>query len=92
MLNCFFHNPLTFLEIKIATYYNKPILSIIPHGYKGNVPKFIQIADTEGGPVGFNTPSIIKYIGTIKQRLSLVVVDDGLVLADGTPFGIKVES
>ena len=25
------------------------------------------------------TPSIIKYIGTIKQRLSLVVVEDGLV-------------
>ena len=26
------------------------------------------------------TPSIIKYIGTIKQRLSLIVVDNGLVL------------
>lgn len=25
-------------------------------------------------------PSIIKYIGTIKQGLSLVVVEDGLVL------------
>ena len=26
-----------------------------------------------------NTPSIIKNIGTIKQELSLIVVDDGLV-------------
>ena len=26
-----------------------------------------------------NTPSIIKYIGTIKQGLSLIVVDDALV-------------
>ncbi|MDN5105040.1 TIR domain-containing protein [Aliarcobacter butzleri] len=51
-------------EIEVATYYNKPILSIKPHGYSGNVPKFIQTADTEEGPVGFNTPSIIKKICT----------------------------
>ena len=28
-----------------------------------------------------NRSSIIKYIGTIKQRLSLIVVEDGLVQA-----------
>lgn len=51
-------------EIEVATGYNKPILSIKPHGYNGNVPEFIQTADTEDGPVGFSTPSIIKRICT----------------------------
>jgi hypothetical protein len=49
-------------EIEVAEEYNKPILSIKPHGYTGNVPTFIQEADTEGGPVGFNTPAIIRKI------------------------------
>lgn len=49
-------------EIAIAREYNKPILSVKPHGYVGNVPLFIQEADTEGGPVGFNTPAIIRKI------------------------------
>ncbi|ANE56668.1 TIR domain-containing protein [Methylomonas sp. DH-1] len=49
-------------EIEVATHFNKPILSIKPHGYAGNIPTFIQNADTEGGPVGFNTPAIIRKI------------------------------
>jgi hypothetical protein len=51
-------------EINVATGYNKPILAIRPHRYIGNTPQFIQLADTEGGPVGFNTPSIIRKICT----------------------------
>lgn len=49
-------------ELEVATDYNKPILSVKPHGYTGDIPKIVQDADTEGGPVGFNTPSIIKKI------------------------------
>lgn len=49
-------------EVEVATEYNKPILSVKPHGYAGNVPIFIQNADTEGGPVGFHTPAIIRKI------------------------------
>jgi MTH538 TIR-like domain (DUF1863) len=49
-------------EVEVATEYDKPILSVKPHGYTGNVPLFIQNADTEGGPVGFNTPAIIRKI------------------------------
>lgn len=51
-------------EIEVATEFNKPILSVKPHGYAGNIPLFIQNADTEGGPVGFNTPAIIRKICT----------------------------
>ena len=49
-------------EVELASDYKKPILSVRPHGYTGNVPLFIQNADTEGGAVGFNTPSIIRKI------------------------------
>lgn len=49
-------------EVEVAIEYKKPILSVIPFGYKGNIPVFIQNADTEGGPVGFNTPAIIRKI------------------------------
>ncbi|NWC60060.1 TIR domain-containing protein [Pseudomonas veronii] len=49
-------------EIEVAKEYNKPILSVKPHGYTGNIPLFIQEADTEGGPAGFNTPAIIRKI------------------------------
>ena len=49
-------------EVEVAKAYNKPILSVRPHGYTGNVPLFIQQADTEGGAVGFNTPAIIRKI------------------------------
>lgn len=51
-------------EIKIAQQYNKPILAVKPFGYTGNIPKIIQDAETEGGPVGFNTPAIIRRICT----------------------------
>lgn len=51
-------------EIKVAQAYNKPILAIKPFGYTGNIPKIIQEADSESGPVGFNTPSIIRKICT----------------------------
>ena len=51
-------------EVQVASNYQKPILSIRPHGYTGKIPLFIQNADTEGGPVGFNTPSIIRKICT----------------------------
>ncbi len=49
-------------EVEVATEFNKTILSVKPFAYKGNIPTYIQNADTEGGPVGFNTPSIIKKI------------------------------
>lgn len=49
-------------ELEIVAKYNKPVLSVKPYGYSGNVPQFIQDADTENGPVGFSTPSIIKKI------------------------------
>lgn len=49
-------------EVQCAKDYGKPILSVKPVGYTGNIPKFIQDADNENGPVGFNTPSIIKKI------------------------------
>lgn len=55
-------------EVEAATELNKPILSVKPFGYTGNVPEYIQTADTEGGPVGFNTLSIIKRI---KERLGI---------------------
>lgn len=51
-------------EIKVAQEYNKPILAVKPFGYTGNIPIIIQNADTEGGPVGFNTPAIIRKICT----------------------------
>lgn len=51
-------------EVDVASEYGKPILSVRPHGYNGNIPLFIQEADTEGGPIGFNTPSIIRRICT----------------------------
>lgn len=49
-------------EIEVAKEYKKPILTIRPYGYNGNIPLFIQEEDTEGGPVGFNTPAIIRKI------------------------------
>jgi hypothetical protein len=49
-------------EVEVAQEYKKPILSVKPYAYTGNVPVFIQNADTEGGPVGFNTPAIIRKI------------------------------
>lgn len=51
-------------EIEVAQEFNKPILSVKPHGYTGNIPVFIQDADNEGGAVGFNTPAIIRKICT----------------------------
>ncbi|NWB98028.1 TIR domain-containing protein [Pseudomonas gingeri] len=49
-------------EIDVAGEYGKPILVIRPHGYAGNIPLFIQQADTEGGSVGFNIPAVIRKI------------------------------
>ncbi|AYH47568.1 hypothetical protein B6N31_07655 [Dickeya fangzhongdai] len=49
-------------EIEVAKEYNKPILSVKPYGYTGGIPRFIQDADNQNGPVGFNTPAIIKKI------------------------------
>lgn len=49
-------------EVECAIEYKKPILSVKPFGYTGNVPVYIQNADSEGGPAGFNTPTIIKRI------------------------------
>jgi hypothetical protein len=51
-------------EVETATHYGKPVLSVRPHGYTGNIPIYIQNADTEGGPNGFNTPAIIRKICT----------------------------
>lgn len=51
-------------EVGVAVEYKKPILSVRPYGYTGNIPLFIQNADNEGGPVGFNTPAIIRKICT----------------------------
>lgn len=49
-------------EVDAAVEYTKPILSIRPHGYTGDVPLFIQKADNQNGPIGFNAPSIIRKI------------------------------
>lgn len=49
-------------EISVATEYAKPILSVKPFGYAGNIPLFIQYADNQGGAVGFHTPAIIRKI------------------------------
>ncbi len=49
-------------EVECAKEYGKPILSVKPFGYQGNIPKYIQEADNDNGPVGFNTPAIIKKI------------------------------
>lgn len=54
-------------EVEVAKEFKKPILSVKPFGYTGNIPVYIQGADTEGGPVGFNTPAIIKKI---KEKLN----------------------
>lgn len=56
------NSPWVKYEVEVATGYKKPILSVRPYGYNGNVPLFIQQADTEGGDVGFNTPAIIRKI------------------------------
>lgn len=55
-------------EVEVAKEYGKPILSVKPFNYTGNVPLFIQTADNQGGPVGFNTPSIINKI---KNKLDI---------------------
>ena len=49
-------------EVEKAVEYNKYILSVKPHGYTGNIPLFIKNADNQEGPVGFNTPAIIRKI------------------------------
>ncbi|EGM70787.1 hypothetical protein SOHN41_01275 [Shewanella sp. HN-41] len=49
-------------EIDVATSYGKPILSVKPYNYTGNIPLFIQLADNQNGPSGFNTPAIIRKI------------------------------
>ncbi|NTV09233.1 MAG: nuclease [Zoogloea sp.] len=49
-------------EVDVASDYGKPILSVRPYGYAGNIPMFIQLAHTEGKPVGFNAPAIIRRI------------------------------
>lgn len=47
-------------EVLTAIGYQRPILAVRPHGYQGNIPTFISSADNQGGPVGFNTPAIIR--------------------------------
>ncbi|CAK0779003.1 Thoeris protein ThsB TIR-like domain-containing protein [uncultured Gammaproteobacteria bacterium] len=49
-------------EVQTAVSYSKPILSVRPYGYTGNIPVFIQNADNQNGPAGFNTPAIIRKI------------------------------
>ncbi len=49
-------------EVDVAKEYGKPIISVRPWNYQGNIPIFISSADTQGGPVGFNAPSIIKKV------------------------------
>lgn len=49
-------------EVECAIEYKKPILSVRPFGYTGNIPVYIQNADNQYGTVGFNTPAIIKKI------------------------------
>jgi len=49
-------------EVEVAQEYSKPILSFRPYNYLGNIPTFITEADNQNGPVGFNTPSIIRKI------------------------------
>lgn len=49
-------------EVECAREFNKPILGVKPWNYQGGVPSFITAADSQDGPVGFNTPPIIKKI------------------------------
>jgi hypothetical protein len=56
------YSPWCKYEIEVAKEYRKPILTIQPRNYNGNTPLFMQNADTESGPVGFNTPAIIRKI------------------------------
>jgi len=51
-------------EVKCAKEYSKPILSVKPWNYQGNVPIYITEADNQAGPVGFNVPPIIRKICT----------------------------
>ncbi|WP_423747980.1 TIR domain-containing protein [Fundidesulfovibrio agrisoli] len=49
-------------ELECAVGYNKPILSVNPFGYAGGTPSRIASAGNQGGPVGFNAPSIVRKI------------------------------
>lgn len=49
-------------EVQAAQEYGKPILAVKPFGYVGGTPGFIQLADNQAGPVGFNVPPIIRKI------------------------------
>jgi hypothetical protein len=49
-------------EVQTATDFGKPILAVKPFEYAGQIPTFISGADNQGGPVGFNAPSIIRKI------------------------------
>lgn len=49
-------------EVQAATDFGKPILAVKPFGYAGQIPTFISGADNQGGPAGFNAPSIIRKI------------------------------
>lgn len=49
-------------EVKVASFYERPILSVRPWNYQGGIPLFIQNADNQGGPFGFNAPPIIRQI------------------------------
>lgn len=51
-------------EVETAVAYGKYILGVHPRGYLGGIPKFIQDADNQQGPISFHTPAIIDRIRT----------------------------
>lgn len=53
-------------EVQYAKEFDKYILAVKPHGYQGNIPKFIQDAADE--IVGFNTPNIISIIEAVLNK------------------------
>lgn len=61
-------------ELNVAKSLGKPILSINPFAYAGGTPSQIAQADNQGGPVGMNTPAIIRRICTTLQWPLPVVV------------------
>lgn len=49
-------------ELNCAKNFGKPILGVNPFGYAGGTPQEVATADNQGGPIGFNTPAIIRKI------------------------------
>ncbi|MDU0457632.1 MAG: TIR domain-containing protein [Geobacteraceae bacterium] len=78
-------------ELQVAKELGKPILSVRPWGYQGSIPDFITTADSQGGPVGFNIPPIVRKICSQLQWPvpELLVNSPEKSLFVVMPFGVK---